>query len=838
VVIDDTFVRNWYSQMQPKLKQHLEQMEGTVKHIRAMGATQQINQIQEATRGELGLREREYPMDGSEKANFPVDNLPMVIKTDTFTGRKKEIDKIHNWLGVEDNKRLRTYLIYGRRGIGKTQIALEYARLFYKFYDAIFWIQCETAAALRQSFADIATVLELDGADKNGHFEENLMKVNKWLKQTTKRWLLIYDNAERESLLKGSWPVGARGTILLTSRTFYNFFEDDQRQGETVPFFNDQERYDFLMAQLGQKWQDTHLNPDGVMFNTETTAAKTLLKETGGLPLAIKHAARLILNKSIGVMSPSAEGDDSIHGFLGVFDRSSSKLPQRQIGPRDPIVHALDTIWSIAFESLTDNARAILQVLALVSPDVISIDLFQPGDQTRLTDKLAFCRTKALPNAVRPTLETIILSSPELQSAIEELTVQGMVTRVGRSMAICREVQEAVDYPGKDDLRESFDAAANLLYDAFPQQQEGRLMTEDKEICCRWVQHVIALATKYRQYSFEKSEKADPLRGMESAQTFVKLLASCAWYLYEIADYDECLDLINYATAAYENQEIVGIAHLMNTKGLAYYEFNKFKPSREAFEISGQLMKTLLGEHHAEYAISRSNLGNVESAKGRYDEALELLREAASIREAIGDDAAVLLALNYLQIGRVHFLQKNYIEAYKEYQKCEGILMKKAGRNTRFFADLHYAYGNREYALGEYSLAYQQYERARRICLDMNPLHPVTAAVYYKIGCSDFKMGRWLGALDNLERALNIAKVRSPNVIDGTIARIQWKRAEIGLNNPTESPERRKEYNEIMDDMNLRQTTIAETMDIELPGTDQVEDREAMFDILVAGHYR
>jgi tetratricopeptide (TPR) repeat protein len=824
--------------MQPKLKQHLEQMEGTVKHIRAMGATQQINQMQEATRGELGLREREYPMDGSEKANFPVDNLPMVIKTDTFTGRNKEIDKIHNWLGVEDNKRLRTYLIYGRRGIGKTQIALEYAGRHYKFYDAIFWIQCETAAALRQSFADIATVLELDGADKNGHFEENLMKVNKWLKQTTKRWLLIYDNAERENLLKGSWPVGARGTILLTSRTYYNFFEDDQRQGETVPFFTPQESYDFLMAQLGKKWQDTHLNPSGVMYNTETTAATTLLKETGGLPLAIKHAARLILNKSIGVMSPSAEGDDSIHGFLGVFDRSSKVLPQRQSGPRDATIHSLDTIWSIAFESLGQNARAILQVLALVSPDVILIDLFQPGDQNRLTDKLAFCRTRALPNAVRPTFETIILSSPELQSAIDELVVQGMVTRVGRSMAIHREVQEAVNYQGKDDLRESFDAAANLLYDAFPQQQEGRPMTEDKEICRRWVQHVIALATRYKQYGVGKSETTDPLRGMESVHIFVKLLANCAWYLYEVADYDECLNMINYATTACEDQETVDFAHLMNTKGSTYYELNKLKLSREAHEIAGQLRKTLLGENHAEYAISRSNLGNVESAKGRYDEALELLREAASIREAIGDDAAVLLALNYLQIGRVHFLQQNYEEAYKEYQKCEGILMKKSGRNTWFLADLYYAYGNREYALKEYGLANQQYERARRICQDINPLHPLTAAVYYKMGCTDAKMNRWLKALGNLERALNIAELRSPNVIDGTIARIQWKRAEVVLDNPTEGPERRKEFRGVMDDMNLRQTSIAETMDIELLGTDQVEDRESMFDQLVAGYYR
>jgi len=282
----------------------------------------------------------------------------------------------------------------------------------------------------------------------------------------------------------------------------------------------------------------------------------------------------------------------------------------------------------------------------------------------------------------------------------------------------------------------------------------------------------------------------------------------------------------------------VEYAHLMNTKGSTYYELNKCKQSREAHEIAGALRENLLGKEHAEYAISRSNLGNVESAQGRYDEALELLRESAGIRERIGDEAAVLLALNYLQIGRVHFLQGDLDEAYKEYQKCEGVLMKKAGRNSWFLADLYYAYGNREFALKEWTLAYKQYERARRICQDINPLHPLTAAVYYKMGCTDLEQDRHSKALGNLEKALNIAELRSPNVIDGTIARIQWKRAEVVLDDQTTGPDRRKEFQGVMDDMNLRQTSIAESMDVDLLGTDAEPDRERSYDLLVAGYYR
>jgi hypothetical protein len=52
-------------------------------------------------------------------------------------------------------------------------------------YDAVFWVQCETSVAIRQSFTDIAVALELPGAVKDGHHEENLMLVKEWLKKTS-----------------------------------------------------------------------------------------------------------------------------------------------------------------------------------------------------------------------------------------------------------------------------------------------------------------------------------------------------------------------------------------------------------------------------------------------------------------------------------------------------------------------------------------------------------------------------------------------------------------------------------------------------------------------------
>ena len=158
------------------------------------------------------------------------------------------------------------------------------------------------------------------------------MKVLSWLKRTNKKWLFIYDNAEREQLLRGYWPVGARGSVLLTSRSFYNFFEDDKRHGETVPYFNEEERWDLLMALLGPEWQAVHFAEGDMMVEVEKAAARTLLEQTRGLPLAITHAATLIKNPKIG-HAPSDTKDTSVRGFLEIFRENHSRLPPRKSGP-------------------------------------------------------------------------------------------------------------------------------------------------------------------------------------------------------------------------------------------------------------------------------------------------------------------------------------------------------------------------------------------------------------------------------------------------------------------------------------------------------------------------
>lgn len=101
-----------------------------------------------------------------ENVTFPIVMLPRT-KNNNFSGRTDELRNIDAFLGHKE-KNFRTYTLYGRHGVGKTDIALEYAYTSPSGFEAIFWVNCETSFALRQSFTNMAVALNIPGADRNG----------------------------------------------------------------------------------------------------------------------------------------------------------------------------------------------------------------------------------------------------------------------------------------------------------------------------------------------------------------------------------------------------------------------------------------------------------------------------------------------------------------------------------------------------------------------------------------------------------------------------------------------------------------------------------------------
>ena len=92
---------------------------------------------------------------------LPFHYLP-VIRNPAFHGREHLLSLLQQCLRPgEDSASLLAASVSGLGGVGKTQIALEFAYRNINAYDAIFWISSETAEKIAEAVAHIAFGLGL-----------------------------------------------------------------------------------------------------------------------------------------------------------------------------------------------------------------------------------------------------------------------------------------------------------------------------------------------------------------------------------------------------------------------------------------------------------------------------------------------------------------------------------------------------------------------------------------------------------------------------------------------------------------------------------------------------
>ena len=128
-----------------------------------------------------------------------------------FTGRESILDALHSALLVDHRAALS-----GFGGIGKTQIAIEYAYRYGAEYEVVLWAR---AASVQTLTADFIAIASLPGLLTVKLEDQNLIiaAVKRWL-ESNGGWLLILDSADKPELVKDFLPLDPMGLILLTSR--------------------------------------------------------------------------------------------------------------------------------------------------------------------------------------------------------------------------------------------------------------------------------------------------------------------------------------------------------------------------------------------------------------------------------------------------------------------------------------------------------------------------------------------------------------------------------------------------------------------------------------------
>ena len=99
------------------------------------------------------------------------------------------------------------------------------------------------------------------------------------------------------------------------------------------------------------------------------------------------------------------------------------------------------------------------------------------------------------------TLTNVLAPTQALEDALEALVKAGLIKREGRVIYIHRVVQEAMNYHSAEDLQESFDAAVQIVAEAFPKRRHGISLFEQWAICSLYIHDAVHLINKFSHYT-------------------------------------------------------------------------------------------------------------------------------------------------------------------------------------------------------------------------------------------------------------------------------------------------------------------------------------------------
>lgn len=145
-----------------------------------------------------------------------------LIEPDSFVGRVRELEKMSQALQPgKPAAEQRRVVLGGLGGMGKTQLAIAYARQHHARYTSVLWLNATSELTLLASFRSIAEILLAVPSTKKLDDEEVLRNVLRWLSDTRNtQWLLIYDNYDEpeQFAITDYMPKTCNGTIIITTR--------------------------------------------------------------------------------------------------------------------------------------------------------------------------------------------------------------------------------------------------------------------------------------------------------------------------------------------------------------------------------------------------------------------------------------------------------------------------------------------------------------------------------------------------------------------------------------------------------------------------------------------
>ncbi len=261
-------------------------------------------------------------------------NIPH-LRNPNFTGREELLKDLTDSLKAGRPAAL-TQAITGLGGVGKTQLAIEYAYRNAENYSLVWWVRAEDPVTLVNDYSELGPRI---GLRVNRDEDKGLVAaaVRDWLSHNS-GWLLVFDNVPELASCERLIPYGMTGDVIITSRNTNWKSLAHQLQVRTM---SREDALAFLWKRLGEG---------------EGYRAGLLCEELGDLPLALEQAAAYIDASNI-----------TISDYLETF----RKHPKELLGP-------VGTTWILSLERLkTESPEALdlMNLFAFLAPEEIPREL-------------------------------------------------------------------------------------------------------------------------------------------------------------------------------------------------------------------------------------------------------------------------------------------------------------------------------------------------------------------------------------------------------------------------------------------------------------------------------
>jgi len=675
--------------------------------------------------GELTLQQQQraslFETSASDAPGLPVWNVPYG-RNSFFTGREEALERLRAALTAHTHTVAITQpqAISGLGGIGKTQLAIEYAYRYRADYAAVLWVRAESVDLLISDFLAIAVLLGLP--EQNEQDQRKIVNaVLRWF-DMHKGWLLILDNADHLETSRAFIPSSGNGQVLLTTRAFSTGTIAGRIELETMIV---EEGMLFLLRRIKNTWTNTPLEsiPESVW-----SLAHAIVEAMDGLPLALDQAGAYI-----------EETRSSLRDYLKLYRTRRQRLlrlrGQDAAGHPEPVA----TTWSLSLEKIKQAnpaATELLCFLALLHPDSIPESMLV-----------------AAAAELGPVLQPVVEDEFDFNEAIGDLHKYSLIKRdPDKKILVIHRLVQAVIWDDMESAtqRQWAERTVRSISRVFP---EVEFATWDT--CQQYLPHAQICVTLINQWQMEFLEA-------------VRLLHRMGEYLQARAQYAEGEPIYQNALALHER--LLGPDHpeiVQTLSGLAslYYEQGKYGQAEPLYQRALVMCEQAQGMSHVEVGKILNELALLYDAQGRYEQGEPLYRRALLIFEqALGHEHPyVATSLNGL--AQLYRNQGKYEQSGPLYRRALRIREQALGQDHPDVATTLNALAQLYRDQGKDELAEPLYRRALHIREQaLGQDHPNVAIVLNNLAELYLNQGESAQAEPLLQRALHIFE-QGPNYL-------------------------------------------------------------------------